>query len=71
MARECLGQTHFQLFIKIQGIPALLEDKTDLSPDLVTIFVRYGKHSMPFFRKTEISDKELQYLGEYLGRNYK
>lgn len=38
---------------------------------LVTIFVRYGKHSMPFFRKTEISDKELQYLGEYLGRNYK
>ncbi|EAI7874294.1 TPA: c-type cytochrome [Campylobacter coli] len=54
-----------------EGMPALLEDRTDLSPDLVTIFVRYGKHSMPFFRKTEISNKELQYLGEYLGRNYK
>ncbi len=65
------GTNALSALYKDQGIPALLEDRTDLSPDLVMIFVRYGKHSMPFFRKTEISDKELQYLGEYLGRSYK
>lgn len=43
----------------------------DLSADVVSTFVRYGKHSMPFFRKTEISDEELKYLGAYLSRNYK
>ena len=41
----------------------------DLSADVVSAFVRYGKHSMPFFRKTEISDEELKYLGAYLSRN--
>ncbi|TLD81415.1 cytochrome c [Helicobacter sp. MIT 11-5569] len=53
------------------GVPALLEDRTDLSADLVSTFVRYGKHSMPFFRKTEISDEELKFLGDYLSRNVK
>ncbi|WDL74798.1 cytochrome c [Helicobacter winghamensis] len=53
------------------GIPAMLEERTDLTPDLVSTFVRYGKHSMPFFRKTEISDEELKFLGDYLGRNAK
>lgn len=60
------------LAIVYQGsdVPALLEDRTDLSADVVAAFVRYGKHSMPFFRKTEISDEELVYLGKYLSRNY-
>ncbi|TLD89110.1 cytochrome c [Helicobacter sp. MIT 05-5294] len=53
------------------GIPALIEERTDLSADLVSTFVRYGKHSMPFFRKTEINDEELKFLGDYLSRNAK
>lgn len=65
------GTNALAVVYKGQDIPALLEDRTDLSVDLVKVFVRYGKHSMPFFRKTEISDEELQYLGEYLSRNYK
>ena len=50
-------------------LPAVLEDRTDLSVELVELFVRNGKHSMPFFRKSEISDEELKLLGEYLSRN--
>ncbi|CAM2899184.1 c-type cytochrome [Helicobacter burdigaliensis] len=53
------------------GIPALLEDRTDLSVEFVQTFVRYGKSSMPFFRKTEINDEELRLLGKYLSRNSK
>lgn len=56
---------------KDTDIPALLEERTDLSPELVASFVRYGKHSMPFFRKTEINDEELALLSEYLSKAYK
>jgi (+)-pinoresinol hydroxylase len=46
--------------------PALLEERTDLVPDLTKAFVRTGVSIMPFFRKTEISDRELDALAEYL-----
>lgn len=47
-------------------IPAALEERTDLSPELVQYFVRHGISVMPFFRKTEISDSDLAALGAYL-----
>lgn len=65
------GTKALEVVYKGQGIPALLEERTDLSADLIEVFVRYGKHSMPFFRKSEISNEELKYLAEYLSRNYK
>ena len=46
--------------------PALLEKRTDLPPELTKQFVRTGVSVMPFFRKTEISDAELDALAKYL-----
>ena len=46
--------------------PALLEQRTDLVPELTKNFVRTGVSVMPFFRKTEISDAELDALAAYL-----
>lgn len=46
--------------------PALLTERTDLVPALTRTFVRNGVSIMPFFRKTEISDDELEALAEYL-----
>ena len=48
--------------------PALLEDRTDLDPATVRFFVRHGVTVMPFFRKTEISDADLDAIGAYLAR---
>jgi mono/diheme cytochrome c family protein len=48
--------------------PALLEQRTDLPPELTKQFVRTGVSVMPFFRKTEISDAELDSLAAYLAR---
>ena len=46
--------------------PALLEERTDLVPELTKQFVRNGVSVMPFFRKTEISDADLEALAAYL-----
>ena len=48
--------------------PALLEQRTDLVPQLTKTFVRTGVSVMPFFRKTEISDAELDALAAYLAQ---
>lgn len=48
--------------------PAALEQRRDLSPDIVKYFVRHGVSIMPSFRKTEISDGELAALADYLAR---
>ena len=48
--------------------PAALEERTDLTPLVVKQFVRKGVSVMPFFRKTEISDGELDALAAYLSR---
>ncbi|MBR8461422.1 cytochrome c [Campylobacter sp. faydin G-105] len=52
-------------------IAAELTKRTDLTPEAVEFFVRNGKHSMPFFRKTEINDTQMKDLGEYLSNAYK
>jgi len=46
--------------------PAVLEERLDLTPELVEFYVRNGVNIMPWFRKTEISDKDLADLGTYL-----
>jgi (+)-pinoresinol hydroxylase len=49
--------------------PASLSDRTDLTPELVKTMVRTGISIMPFFRKTEISDADLDAIAAYLTRN--
>jgi mono/diheme cytochrome c family protein len=51
--------------------PALLSERTDLIPPVTKTFVRHGVSIMPFFRKTEISDADLDALAAYLARNNK
>ena len=54
---------------KYQGkLPAALEDRTDLTPAFVKLCVRKGVATMPFFRKTEISDADLDALAAYLSQ---
>ena len=48
--------------------PALLEQRTDLTPELVRTLVRGGVSVMPIFRKTELSDADLDLLVNYLVR---
>jgi mono/diheme cytochrome c family protein len=50
------------------GLPGILEDRTDLTPQAVRFAVRRGTSIMPFFRKTEISDADLDAISQYLTR---
>ena len=47
-------------------IPPVLEDRQDLVPDYVKTIVRVGIMSMAPFRKTEITDAELEDIAAYL-----
>jgi mono/diheme cytochrome c family protein len=49
-------------------VSALLEQRTDLPPELITHVVRHGVGSMPMFRPTEVSDEDLKGLVQYLTR---
>ena len=49
--------------------PAILDQRTDLTPAATKLFVRKGISIMPFFRKTEITDAQLDALAFYLARN--
>jgi len=53
------------------ALPALLEKRTDLTPQLIKMYVRNGITVMPTFRKTEISDADLDAIAAYLTRNNK
>jgi mono/diheme cytochrome c family protein len=54
---------------KYQGsVPAALEDRKDLTAEVVKLFVRNGVATMPQFRKTEVSDTDLDALAAYLTR---
>ena len=57
------------LAAKYQGtIPALLEERTDLQPEFIRHIVRNGISLMPMFRKTELSDAQLDDIVAYLTR---
>jgi mono/diheme cytochrome c family protein len=59
------------LQIKYGGkTPAVLLERTDLSPQAVAAFVRQGVLLMAPFRKTEISDAELAALTAYVAKNF-
>ncbi len=51
--------------------PAVLLERTDLSPQVVSVFVRQGVLLMAPFRKTEITDAQLAALASYVARNFK
>jgi (+)-pinoresinol hydroxylase len=53
------------------AVPALLDKRTDLTAEFVKTTVRNGLTVMPFFRKTEISDADLNAIAAYLARNNK
>jgi mono/diheme cytochrome c family protein len=48
-----------------QGV---LRDWKELTPDYIRLTVRQGISVMPHFRKTEISDAELDALARYIAR---
>jgi mono/diheme cytochrome c family protein len=55
------------LQFKYQGrLPAVLLERTDLAPQVVSVFVRQGVLLMAPFRKTEITDAELAALAAYV-----
>ena len=47
--------------------PILLE-RTDLTPGFIELVVRNGMNSMAPYRKSEITDADLQLIGEYLSQ---
>lgn len=57
------------LQLKYRGeLPAVLEERTDLTGDFIETVVRGGLFGMPITRKTEISDSELEDIIAYLTR---
>ena len=55
------------LRIKYQGaLPALLEQRTDLNVEAIRTFVRRGTWSMPPFRPTELTERDIQDIAAYL-----
>ncbi len=67
------GVTHpgtHALTVKYQGIkPGVLLEWKDLPATAVKFWVRHGISVMPQFRKTEISDAELDALAAYLSEH--
>lgn len=59
------------LRLKYQGtLPALLEQRTDLSVESITTFVRNGVASMPPFRPTEVTDADIAAIAAFLARHH-
>lgn len=55
------------LQVKYGGaIPAELLKRTDLTAEFITYYVRNGITSMPTFRYTEISKKQMEDLADYI-----
>jgi (+)-pinoresinol hydroxylase len=65
--RKYPGTSALQFLYKGEK-PAMLEDRLDLTPELVAFYVRNGVTIMPFFRKTEISDEDLAAVGAWLSK---
>ena len=52
-------------------VPALLEERTDLTPAVIKVFVRHGSFSMPPFRPTELTDAEIDDIAAYIAAKAK
>jgi mono/diheme cytochrome c family protein len=60
------------LTLKYRGtIPAVLEQRTDLTAPVIKAFVRSGTFSMPPFRKTELTDAEIEDIAAYIAESSK
>jgi (+)-pinoresinol hydroxylase len=60
------------LALKYKGQqPALLVERTNLTPEFVKTIVRTGIYGMPRTRKTEINDAELDDVAAYLTQKKK
>ncbi|MEM9570401.1 MAG: cytochrome c [Pseudomonadota bacterium] len=53
----------------ITDMSPILTERTDLTPEYIELVVRQGIKSMPYFRKTEVSDEDLALIGAYLAQN--
>ena len=62
------GTTALAAKYKESGLPGLLEARTNLTPQSVRFFIRNGASIMPFFRKTEVSDADVDAIAAYLTR---
>ena len=55
------------LAVKYQGkVSPLLEERSDLTAEVIKVYVRNGSGTMPMFRQTEISDAEIAAVAAYL-----
>ena len=60
------------LRIKYRGaLPALLEERSDLTPEILRVYLRQGSMSMPPFRPTELTDEEIVDIAAYLAESSK
>jgi mono/diheme cytochrome c family protein len=66
---ELPGTQQLRIKYRDTQISPLLTERTDLVPVFVKTIVRQGVSFMPQFRKTEISDSDLDALAAYLARN--
>ena len=66
---ELPGTQQLRIKYRDSAISPLLTERTDLVPEFVKVIVRQGVSFMPQFRKTEISDADLDALAAYLARN--
>jgi mono/diheme cytochrome c family protein len=66
---ELPGTQQLRIKYRDTQISPLLTERTDLVPDFVKVIVRQGVSFMPQFRKTEISDADLDALAAYLARS--
>jgi mono/diheme cytochrome c family protein len=65
---ELPGTQQLRIKYRDTQISPLLTERTDLVPVFVKTIVRQGVSFMPQFRKTEISDADLDALAAYLAR---
>jgi mono/diheme cytochrome c family protein len=49
--------------------PAALEDRIGLSAEALRYFIRNGIGAMPMFRKTEVTDNDIEAIAAYLARS--
>ena len=62
------GTQSLQIKYRDLNVPPVLEDREDLTPEYVKTIVRKGIMSMAPFRKTEITDAELEDIATYLAK---
>jgi mono/diheme cytochrome c family protein len=60
------------LRIKYRGaLPALLEQRMDLTEPVLKMYLRHGSFSMPPFRPTEVTDGDIADIAAYLAQSSK